>query len=367
MSRRRVWLFRLLSATLVPVLFLCLLEGGLRLFGYGYPTDFFLPVNGRSAWTTNQRFGWQFFPPAIARFPEVCELPFAKDENTCRIFIVGESAAEGVPQPAFGFGRMLEAMLRERYPGVRFEVVNAAMTAINSNVIVPIAQQCAEKKADVLIAYMGNNEVIGPFGPGTVLAGYSPSDRMIRASIFVRTWRTGQLLHNLLRDDSPGKAAAVWRGMEAFVGRNVTADDPRLETVYQRFRAHLDAICASARASGAAVLLSTVAVNLKDCAPLSAVHARDLDAARRDECDAHCRTGQELAAGGKHPEAVAEFQRALAADDRFADAHFCLAQSLLKTGEFENARSHFIVARDLDALRFRADSQGDCATMGNLV
>ena len=80
MSRRRLWLYRLLSATLAPALFLCLLEGGLRLFGYGYPTDFFLPISGRSAWTTNPRFGWQFFPPAIARTPEVCELPFAKDK-----------------------------------------------------------------------------------------------------------------------------------------------------------------------------------------------------------------------------------------------------------------------------------------------
>jgi len=357
MSRRRVWLFRLLSATLAPLLFLCLLEGGLRLFGYGYPTDFFLPISGRSAWTTNQRFGWQFFPPAIARWPEVCELPFAKDEDTCRIFIVGESAAEGVPEPAFAFGRMLEAMLRQRYPGVRFEVVNAAMTAINSNVIVPIAQQCAKKKADVVIVYMGNNEVVGPFGPGTVLAGFSPSDRLIRASIFVRTWRTGQLLHNLLREESHGKAATVWRGMEAFVGQNVTADDPRLETVYQRFRANLDAICAATRASGAAVLLSSVAVNLKDCAPLSAVHGLGLDAAQREECDAHCRAGLELAAQGKHAQAAAEFERAIAADERFANAHFCLARSLLKTGDLENARQHFLLARDLDALRFRADSR----------
>ena len=356
--RRRVWLFRLLSAILAPILFLCLLEGGLRLFGFGYSSDFFLPVPGRSAWTTNQRFGWQVFPPAIAREPQVCEFPIAKGDDTCRIFILGESAAMGVPEPAFAFSRMLEVMLRERYPGVRFEVVNAAMTAINSNVIVPIAEQCAAKKADVLIVYMGNNEVIGPFGPGTVLAGYSPSRGMIRASMFVRTWRTGQFLHNMLRhDSSPVGAAHEWRGMEAFVGLDVTADDPRLETVYKCFRANLEAICASARERGAAVLAATVAVNLKDCAPLSAVHAAGLPAARREECDAHCRAGQELAAQGKHEQAAGEFQQALSADDRFADAHFCLAQSLLKMGEIENARKQFVLARDFDALRFRADSR----------
>jgi hypothetical protein len=35
---------------------------------------------------------------------------------------------------------MLEAMLSLRYPGVQFEVENAAMTAINSHAILPIAR-----------------------------------------------------------------------------------------------------------------------------------------------------------------------------------------------------------------------------------
>jgi tetratricopeptide (TPR) repeat protein len=358
LSRRRRWLFRLLAATLVPAALLGLLEGGLRLFGYGYPTAFFLKTSGRNAYTTNQRFGWQFFPPAIARYPEVCEFPAVKPEGACRIFILGESAAMGTPEPAFAFGRMLEAMLRQRYPGVRFEVVNAAMTAINSNVLVPVAGECAQHKADVLIVYMGNNEVIGPYGPGSVLGRYSPGRWIIRASMFVKSWRIGQLLQNLLQpNDARGKISAEWRGMELFLGHNVTADDPRLEMVYEHFRANLNAICESARGSGAEVLLSTVATNLADCAPLAAVHRAEIDPAQREECEAHCRAGQELAGQGKHDQAVAELQRALSVDDRFADAHFCLARSLLKTGDFAQAREHFVLARDLDALRFRADSR----------
>jgi tetratricopeptide (TPR) repeat protein len=358
MSRRRLWLFRLLAATLVPAVVLGLLEGGLRLFGYGYATAFFLKTSGRDAYTTNQCFGWQFFPPAIAREPAVCEFPAVKAADTCRIFILGESAAMGTPEPAFAFGRMLEAMLGERYPGVRFEVVNAAMTAINSHVLVSIARECAGQKADVLIVYMGNNEVIGPYGPGTVLGRYTPSRRMIRAGMFAKSSRIGQLLQNLLRpEDARGKVSAEWRGMEAFLERNVTADDPRLATVYENFRANLNAICDSARDSGAAVLLSTVATNLKDCAPLAAVHGADLDPAQRAECDKLCRAGRELAAQGRHDRAVAELERALAIDDRFADVHFCLARSLLRSGDAERARNHFILARELDALRFRADSR----------
>ena len=217
-----------------------------------------------------------------------------KAEGTCRIFILGESAAMGTPEPAFAFGRMLEAMLRQRYPGVRFEVVDAAMTAINSNVLVPVAQECTRQKADVLIVYMGNNEVIGPYGPGTVLGRYTPSRWMIRAGMLVKSWRIGQLLQNLLQpNEARGKVSSEWQGMEAFLGRNVTADDPRLATVYEHFRTNLQSICDLARRSDAKVLLATVATNLKDCAPLAAVHRVELDPARREECDTTlpCRPG----------------------------------------------------------------------------
>ena len=40
-----------------------------------------------------------------------------KPAGAVRIFVLGSSAAQGVPDPSFSFGRMLEVMLRERYPG----------------------------------------------------------------------------------------------------------------------------------------------------------------------------------------------------------------------------------------------------------
>ena len=224
-----------------------------------------------------------------------------------------------------------------------------------------------QQKADVLIVYMGNNEVIGPYGPGTVLGHYSPSRWMIRASMSMKSWRIGQLLQNVLRpDDARGKVSAEWRGMEAFLERNVTADDPRLAMVYEQFRANLNSICDLARGSGAEVLLSTVATNLKDCAPLSAVHRAELDPAQREECDKLCRSGQELAAQGKHDQAIAELERALAIDDRFANVHFCLARSLLKKGDSEKARQHFVLAQGTRCLAFsgRQPDQSDDSRRG---
>ena len=76
-------------------------------------------------WVQNNRFGWRFFGPAMARIPEPICLSQVKGTNTIRIIVFGESAALGDPQPRFGLPRMLQALLELRHPGTHFEVVNA--------------------------------------------------------------------------------------------------------------------------------------------------------------------------------------------------------------------------------------------------
>ncbi len=187
----RGWLLRLSLLVLSPVLFFGLVETGLRLGGYGYPTGFFLGPDADGKWTTNERFGWRFFPQSLSRDPDPCTLS-AKPAGTVRIFVLGESAAMGVPDPAFNVGRILAAMLREQYPGVQFEVVDGAMTAINSHVVRQIAGDCAARQPDLFVVYMGNNEVVGPYGPGTIFQKWSPSLGMIRASLWVKSTRVGE-------------------------------------------------------------------------------------------------------------------------------------------------------------------------------
>src|SRR5438093_666773 len=106
LSPRRRWCFRLL-AFLTPLFVLGLLELGLRLAGYGYPTHFFLRdgLNGEKIVHDNQQFGWRFFPPSIARTPRPVVFSSLKPPQTCRIFVFGESAAFGDPSPAFGLPR----------------------------------------------------------------------------------------------------------------------------------------------------------------------------------------------------------------------------------------------------------------------
>ncbi len=47
--------------------------------------------------------------------PQLYSIP-AQAAGTYRIFVLGESAAMGDPDPAYAFSRYLEVMLRQRYP-----------------------------------------------------------------------------------------------------------------------------------------------------------------------------------------------------------------------------------------------------------
>ena len=114
----KLWRLRLLSALVIPSLCLLLIELALRLAGIGYPTAFLLRSTnqGQQTLVQNNQFGWRFFGRRKSRMPAPISIPAKKPENTVRIFVFGESAAFGDPQPAFGFPRMLEAMLSLRYP-----------------------------------------------------------------------------------------------------------------------------------------------------------------------------------------------------------------------------------------------------------
>ena len=157
LSPKRRLLF-ILSAALLPWFFLCLVEVVLRCAAYGYDPGFFKKVHvaGENYEVENFKFGWRFFPPQIARSPVPSRFLTDKRAGTIRIFLFGESAAMGDPEPAYGFGRQLQRIVQDRHPDRRVEVINVAMTAINSHVIREIARDCSQLE-----------EPFGLFTPGT--------------------------------------------------------------------------------------------------------------------------------------------------------------------------------------------------------
>lgn len=356
-QRWRLWLARLALAVLGPLLVVTLLDVGLRVGGYGYPTDFFLKVDADGTYETNYRFGWRFFPRALARGPHPSVIP-PKQPGSTRIVVLGGSAALGTPEPAFSFGRMLEVMLRARYPDERIEVVNAAMTAINSHVVREIARDSMSLEPDLFIVYMGNNEVIGPYGPGTVFQRWTPGLAMTRFGIGVKATRVGQWMGNFIAGLLPESGAPRrWRGLEMFQHRTIAADDARLTAVYKNYQRNLSDICKMTQKAHVPVLLSTVAVNLKDFPPLASQHRAGLSANDQSRWDVAYTRGAALQAEQQWTQALASFEKAAAIDDQFAELAFRMGSCLLAAQRVPEARARFEQARDLDALRFRADSR----------
>ena len=344
----------------MPLLALAVLEAALRLAGYGYPTGLFeeFRFQGRDCLVNNEKFTLRFFPPELARWVNPLLIEAAKPPGACRIFIFGESAAQGDPEPSFGAGRYLEVLLRERYPGVNFEVVNVGITAISSHVILPIARQCAHYQGDLWIVYMGNNEMIGPFGAATVFGAKAAPWPLVRLELALQTTRLGQLLVNLGRHlTRHAGAPRGWRGLDMFVGNQLAPEDPRKEVVYENFRRNLQDIMRAGRASGAAILLNTVAVNLKDCPPFASSNSSRLTASEREQFERWCAEGRGAQMSNDWKGAAADFGQALALDPHMAEAQFREGQCLLHLGGAGAAADHFQKACDCDALVFRADSR----------
>jgi len=357
---RRKWLYRLLTMTIVPTVFLGVVELILRLGNYGYPASFFLghEIDGRPAYVENRYFGRHFFPKGLARTPEVCTFPAQKSPGTYRIFILGESAAMGYPDSSVNFARILKVMLEEGYPDTHFEVINTSMVAINSHVILPIARDCARHQPDLFVVYMGNNEVVGPYGTAGVLGPFSPRLSLIRASVHVKSLRLGQLIANLMqRFASSPETPRDWDGMKMFAKSQVRADDPRMEAVYANFARNLRDICEAGTGAGAKVVVATVATNLKDSAPFASLASPDLVPEQAEAWKKLYDEGVRLESASNDAAACEAFRRAAAIDDTVADLHFRLGRCLAAVGKPDEAHRHFVRAQDLDALRFRADSR----------
>lgn len=357
-SRRARWRTGLrvaASAIVVPILILAGAELTLRLCGVGNDTSVTRPCTdqGHPAFCDNQSFSAVFFPPGTVRTPRPYAIPAAKAPGTFRIFVLGESAAWGEPDPSFGFVRYLEVMLRASFPAVKFEIINTGTTAINSHVMVPIAKDLAQHQPDLFLIYAGGNEVVGPYGPGTVLTSSALSLPAIRAQIFFNSTRIGQMVAKL--SNAEGQKPGQWRGMEMFLDRQVRADSPQLPAAYVNFGANLRDIIAIARRAGAQVLLSTIATNVKDCAPFASLHRQGLRPDELQRWDALVQEGEVSEQAGSTAQALRAYLSAAEIDPQYAELQFRIARCLWAIGDFSNARERYFLAQDLDTLRFRAD------------
>jgi len=351
-----VWMLRLLLAVGVPFVFFGLLEVSLRLVGFGSNLALFIPDEDQPGYyCANPDFTALFLPAHFGIRPLNFRLKKHKDPRSLRVFVLGESAAQGTPEPGFGFAAQLQAQLAAHYAGRNVEVLNLGITAINSHVVYQVARQLPAFEPDLFVVYMGNNEVIGPYGPGSAYLATMPPLGAIRASVWARGTRTGQLLLRLLPQFGGGAKAPEWRGMETFAQNTVRGNDPRLATVYANFEQNLRDILAVAADAGCKTVLSTVVANLKDSSPFVSLHRANLTPTELATWQTAFAAGQLAWQLEEFDQAHAQFTAALHIDAEYADTHFMLGRLEETRGNLVLARQHFLDALHWDALRFRPD------------
>lgn len=356
---------RLLAAVLSPVLFLLSIELVLALAGYGQPRGFFIPwkTGGHKVYLTNEHYCEHFVPRELSRAPEPCVLDTGKGESTVRIFVLGGSAAYGDPDPAYGFCRQLEVLLNAQSSERSFQVINAAVTSMNSHVARRIAQDCAAHDPDLFIVYMGNNEVVGPYGPPTLPAGLYASGAFIDAAIAVKKeTRLGQLVANVAAAArAPNGSEQKWMGMEAFLTSQIACDDEKMQSCYRHFRANLRDIVRTAERRGAQTVLCTVPTNVRACPPFASRHRDGLTGQELAEWERCFQAGRQLERRADFAAALARYEQARALDASHAELAYCMGNCLNALGRSDEARAKYAEARDFDTLRFRADSPIEAA------
>ncbi len=361
MSLLRKTIFGFIAVVAVPACFFATVELVLKGVGSGKSRDYFntIEIEGEHYFQDNRHFIEQFYPASLDIKPLENTFAADRDDGVLRIFVLGGSAARGFPNPAHGFSRQLQTLLREALPDRRIEVINTAMTAINSHVVYAAAKSFPEGVADFAIVLLGNNEVIGPYGPGTFNQGFLSNMGLIRAMQALKRSHLGQAFLAGLGsfDNTDHKKDLQWKGMQMFTNESVPLDDPRLETVYAHYRRNLADIVGTLQDKGAHVILSTVPVNLRDSAPFASEPPEGRSPEQLEKLQALTAAAATKAAAQEWVGAVADYSTALTLAPRSADLYFDLAAAQEQSGDYVGSAGNYARALDHDTLRFRADSR----------
>jgi lysophospholipase L1-like esterase len=306
---------------LVPVVALGAVEVVLRLFGWGGYPAFIRKVGEVEPGTTlcmvepDASRPYFFANPTRPGYADQTSFRMPKPANTVRVFLFGESAAKGYPQPRnLSMASFLERMLEDAWPGRDVEVIDLGTTAVASFPIVYMAKEALAYQPDLFVLYVGNNEFFGAYGTASINAsGTMPSG----ALPFVRAARglaVVQAIDWVFRRDADADRTL----MEQMIGQTVIPPDSPLRTAAAaNLRTHLGRIMEMAKDAGVPVVACTTASNESGLRPL-----------------------------GEGAEAPARFVE--------ARAH-------ATAGDRAAARTAFLAARDLDTMPWRPTSKTESA------
>ena len=325
-SRHRKLLIKFIAASM-PLIILLLLEGGLRLIPYGDNLKLFIPnpIEGYEEYMiVNPGAGKKYFQKLEYTAPPNDIFLREKPEETFRFFVMGSSTVVGFPyEENLMFSRILHKRLQDAFPGKHIEMVNTAITAINSFTLRDYTKEILKYKPDAVLIYAGHNEFYGAFGIGSN-ENMSKSPGLTRLHLWFMDFRFYQLFRNItsstLGKIASGNSKQVHGTlMKRIVGdRDIPYDSDNYHLAMSRYRQNMGELILQFSEKQIPVFLSEVISNVKDIAPLSYQSTE------------------------KENEAMKAF--------RTAEANY-------EKGDYHSAKELYNKARDLDGVRFRASGE----------
>ena len=358
------FLFAAITISL-PLLALFVAELALRLFGYGgYPAWLReagrLPTGETLCLVEPAAAKPYFFAnPERPGYAEQTNFLMPKPADTVRIFLVGESAAKGYPQPRnLAISSFLRTMLSDALPAKKIEVIDLGTTAVASFPLVYQVRDALRFDPDLFIFYVGNNEFFGAYGVASInAAGSLPvwALRMMRAA---RGLALVQVLDSWLYKGADENRSL----MEQMIGRTFIPSDSSLrEAATRNLDTNLGTMLDDAKRSGIPVLVCTTAANESGLAPLGDDDMTGLDENRRREVRALLAEAESALALKDLARSRGLLEQAVTLAPRHARARFLLGQARAAAGSPEQAREAFLAARDLDTMPWRPTSRTENA------
>ena len=252
-------LIRFAAVVLVPIVFLALLEGGLRLFGLGAPIA---PVLGSELDASGEQ-------QIVIRAPRTAlmgrrqfnpqSVPARKAEAEYRVLLIGGSLTYGWPyDDSVSFPRLLAVGLAAVDSATPWRVVNLGAPGWGSSRLRAISEQLVSLDPDLVVVTTGNNEMLD------ALAGAgAPPPRSLTGQLLRQLYRRSYLV-NLMATGLRPLAVSLLSGR----ARALHAVEPEGRAILvEDHAANLDALATTFRSAGARVYLSTVPVNLRGTRP----------------------------------------------------------------------------------------------------
>jgi lysophospholipase L1-like esterase len=360
-SKKRVILFKGISIILVPLLILFLLELFLRVFNYGNNLSLFIEYKGNKDYLVfNPDASKKFFTEQqIATKGNNEIFKKKKDNNTLRIFVLGESTTIGYPYFHNGsFHRWLQYRLAHTYPDKNFEIINLSLTAVNSYTVLGFAKEAVNYEPDAVLIYTGHNEFYGALGAAsTQNLGSNP--HIINFILSLRDLRLAQLIINIYKGMQKSFGTTVVKpGSDRMQLMVAKQEIPYRSELYEKgviqFRDNMDKIMNLFSKRHIPLFVSNLVSNEKDLKPFISFTP---DSIKSPGFKTNFTLGLKCFANRDFNSAKVYFKKADQLYNSNALCNFYLGQLAYKESDFLLAKKYFLKAKDLDGLRFRAPEQ----------